>query len=354
MRTALRLPAVDWRSPLAPLVVAAALLLGLLALLAGTALIGGEAPPRYDGLPRVEGSVPQQAISMPRQIALFGFDSPADPPPPLEGAPADPLAPPLDVEPALIEWQDGQPLPRIAADGRRPLDVQARAVPPGVAAGGGALVAVVVVDLGLDGQRLEQSVMLPGEIGLAHSPYAAHLAAWQRHARWHGHEVLLELPLQAADYPASDLGPWALRPTATPAMQLAGLERVLGRSEGYVGLAAASESFGAMADRFDPLATALVARGLGFVELGGARLAVAAERAGLAYASALGPLDEVPEPLAIEAALGRLEAAALRDGVALGYVRPYPLTFDRLWRWSQTLEGKGITLVPASLLLRRR
>jgi polysaccharide deacetylase 2 family uncharacterized protein YibQ len=352
MRAALRLPLVDWRSPRTPLAVAAALLLLPLVVLAGMALAGLEAPLRFAGVPRVEGSVPQQSISLPRQIALFGFDSPAEPPPALEGAPRDPLAPPLDVDPALIEWRDGWPLPRIAADGRRTLDVQARAVPPGVAAGAGPLVAIIVVDLGLDGERLEQSVMLPGEIGLAHTPYAAHLAAWQRHARWHGHEVLLELPLQAADYPASDLGPWALRPTATPPVLLAGLERVLGRSEGYVGLAAASESFGAAADRFAPLATALAARGLAFVELGGDDLAAAAARAGLAYARALGPLDEVPEPSAIEAALGRLEAAALRDGVALGYVRAYPLTFDRLWHWSRTLASKGITLVPASLLLR--
>lgn len=340
------IPALDWRSPRLPFGIASAL---LLAIVAGTMVFGVRTPLRYDGVPRVEGNVPLQAIPVPRQVALFGLDSPAAPPPPLVGQPPDPLAPRLDVDPALVEWRDGLALPRIAADGQKPLDAYARPMPAGAAER--AKIAILVVDLGLDRIRLEQSVMLPGALGLAHTPYAAYLAPWQRHARWHGHEVLLELPLQARDFPASDFGPWALRPSTTPDLQLTGLERVLARSDGYIGLAAASESFATMADRFAAIAAALAARGLGFVELGDDRLAAVASDAGLAYASATGPLDAVPEAYAIDAELGRLEGAALRDGLALGYVQPLPLTFDRLWHWTRTLEAKGITLVPLSGLL---
>ncbi len=351
-RVGLRVPALDWGSPRLPLGVAGAVLAALLLVTAAAALLGGPAPLRYAGVPQVEGALPQHAIPLPRRLALFGVDDPVAPPPALSGPPADPAAPRLDVDPALVAWRDGIALPQVAADGRRPLDAYARAVPP--LAAGRPMIAVLVVDLGLDRERLEQSVLLPGALGLAHTPYAAHLAAWQRHARWHGHEVLLELPLEPLDFPASDLGPWALRPTATPEAQLAGLERVLARSDGYVGLVAAGEGFAAMADRFAPIATALAGRGLGFVELGDDRLAAVAEAAGLAYASAAGPLDAVPEPHAIDAALGRLEGVALRDGLALGYLQPYPLSFDRLWHWSRTLEARGITLVPVSRLLAAR
>lgn len=343
-------PALDWRSPRLPLGVLAVLMasLGLVAVLAG--LLGLQAPLRYDAVPEVRGSVPLNAVPAAERAALFGLDSPALPPLPLVGARPDPAGPPLDADPALLEWRDGVGLPRIAADGRRPLDVHARTVPASVA--GRARIAVLVVDLGLDAQRLEQSVQLPGAASFAHTPYAAHLPAWQRHARWHGHEVLLELPLQAHDFPASDLGPWALDPLAPAEARLSGLERVLGRSDGYVGLVAASEGFGGMPDRFAPVAEALARRGLGFVELGDDRLAAVAAEAGLDYATAVGPLDALLDAHAIDAALGQLEGRALRDGFALGFVQPYPLSFDRLWQWSRALEAKGISLVPVSALLR--
>jgi uncharacterized protein len=349
MRLALARPTIDWRSPKLPGYVVAGLGLVLALVVGGGWLFGIEAPLRYDSVPRVEGSVPAEAIGRPEQIALFGLDTPAAPPPPLVGERADPAGPPLDAEPGLIDWQDGLGLPRIALDGRPPRRVYARSVPATVAER--ALIGIVVVDLGLDAERLEQSVMLPGAIGLAHTPYAAHLPGWQRHARFFGHEVMLELPLEAGDHPTSDFGPWAIRPTATAEAQVAGLDRVLARSEAYFGLAAASEAFAPVPEAFAALAATIAGRGLGFVELGDDRLAEIAAAAGLAYASATGPLDAVPEASAIDAALGRLEGAALRDGLAVGYVQAYPLTFDRLWHWSRTLDSKGISLVPVSYLL---
>jgi len=344
-----RLPRPDWRSPRQPLALAAALVAGTALAVLGAWLIGFEAPLRFEGLPVVEGTVPAEAIDAPRQVAIFGLDSPAAPPPPSSGPSADLAAPPLDADPALLEWQDGLALPRPGADGRTPLDIYARPAP---AAGEGRVeVAILVTDLGLDPERLEQSVILPAAVTLGHTPYAAHLAAWQRHARWHGHEVVLELPLQAIDHPTSDFGPWALRPDDPVERQLRDLRHILSRSDAYLGLAGASEAFAATPARFAPIAAELGDRGLGFVELGGDRLAAVAAEAGLAYASASGPIDEVPAAAAIDAALGRLEERALRDGRALGFAQPFPLTFDRLWHWSRGLEARGIALVPASRML---
>lgn len=345
----MRPPGFDWRSPRQPLMLAAAIVAGTLLTAAGAWLAGLHAPLRYASLPLVEGAVPVEPIDPPRQVAIFGLDSPMSPPPALRGPAEDPAAPRLDADRALLEWRDGLALPRIAEDGRRPLEAYARAAGP--LADGHVEVAVVVVDLGLDAARLEQSVLLPGPISLAHTPYAAHLAGWQRHARWHGHEVVLELPLQAADYPSSDFGPWALAPDDPPAQQVADLQHIMGRSEAYVGLAGAGEAFAARPDDFRAIAAALAARGLGFIELGDDNLAAPAAAVGLGYASAMGPLDAVPEAAAIDAELGRLETEALRSGRALGFAQPYPLTFDRLWHWARGLEGRGITLVPASRML---
>ena len=324
-------------------------MLALLLAIAGLWLIDLNATVRYSSVPAVEGMVPAVPITEPEQVALFGLDSPVGAPPSLTGERPDSAGPPVDAVPALLEWQDGTALPRIADDGRRPLVAYAR--PLAAPAVGRPMIAIVVTGLGLDAERLEQSALLPGAISLVHTPYAAHLGPWQRYARWHGHEVMLALGLQPADDSTSDLGPWTLDPPDGEAALLDGLERVLARSEAYVGVAAESGSFGRAPEQFAPLAASLAQRGLGFIELGDTRLATEAAAQGLAYASAVGPLDDITEPDAIDAALGRLESKAVSEGTAIGYVQSYPLTFDRLWHWARTLEEKGIALVPVSHLL---
>jgi len=325
------------------------LMAALLVAIAILLFIDLKATVRYSSVPAVEGMVPSVAITKPEQVALFVLDSPVAAPPSLAGERPDIAGPPVDPDPALIEWHDGAALPRIADDGRRPLAVYARPLSAPVA--DRPMVAIVVTGLGLDSERLVQSTLLPGAVSLVHTPYAANLGPWQRHARWHGHEVMLALGLQAADDRTSDFGPWTLDPLDGEVEQLVGLERILARSEGFIGVAAESGTFGRAPERFAPIAAALAERGLGFVELGDTRLATEATAHGLAYVSATGPLDEVTEPDAIDAALGRLELAALSDGRAVGYVQPYPLTFNRLWHWARTLEEKGIALVPVSHLL---
>lgn len=342
-------PVLIGRLRLPSLRIAMGLMLALIVAIAILWLIDLKATVRYSSVPAVEGMVPSIALTKLEQVALFGLDDPVGPPPSLAGERPDIAGPPVDPDPALVEWHDGAALPRIADDGRRPLDVYARPLSTPVA--DRPMIAIVVTGLGLDAERLEQSALLPGALSLVHTPYAAHLGPWQRHARWHGHEVMLALGLQAADEPASDFGPWTLDPLDDEVEQRAGLERILGRSEGYFGVAAASGMFGRKPERFAAIAASLAERGLGFIELGDARLAAEATAQGLAYQSAEGPLDDVAEPDAIDAALGRLELAALSDGKAVGYVQPYPLTFDRLWHWARTLEEKGIALVPVSHLL---
>ena len=342
-------PAFLGRLRLPSLRLAAGLMLALLAAIAILWLIDLKATVRFSSVPAVEGMVPSVAITKPEQVALFGLDSPVGPPPSLEGERPDIAGPPVDPDPALNEWHDGTVLPRIADDGRQPLAVYARPLSAPVA--DRPMIAIMVTGLGLDSERLEQSALLPGAISLVHTPYAAHLGPWQRHARWHGHEVMLALGLQSADDSAGDFGPWTLDPLDDDAELLGGLDRILARSDGYFGLAAESGVFGGAPERFAPIAASLAERGLGFVELGDTRLAAEATAEGLAYVSAEGPLDDVTEPDAIDAALHRLELAALSDGRAVGYAQPYPLTFDRLWHWARTLEEKGIALVPVSHLL---
>jgi polysaccharide deacetylase 2 family uncharacterized protein YibQ len=96
-------------------------------------------------------------------------------------------------------------------------------------------------------------------------------------------------------------------------------------------------------------AGALKARGLGFIDDGGAKGA----GAGIPRASADAMIDDQLSADAIERKLLSLEAAALQRGSALGGGFAYPVTVDSLVRWSQGLAGRGYQLAPASAVARR-
>ena len=116
---------------------------------------------------------------------------------------------PREQRPDLALIEDGPfgPLPRIAPDGRRPFLAYAR---PFNLEDSRPKVAVLILGLGLERELFDAALALPGPIGLQLSPYAPDLPALVERARGAGHEVLLELSMESADYPASDPGPHTL------------------------------------------------------------------------------------------------------------------------------------------------
>jgi polysaccharide deacetylase 2 family uncharacterized protein YibQ len=296
-----------------------------------TALHGGALPSRVIPLPRVAPASEDQPPSAPSKPAA----------PPTSG-------PPVAVDPALVEQMALGPLPRIAPDGRRPLDYYARRP---AAACASPCIAVLVVGLGLARGLTSQALALPAEVGLSFSTYAADLGGWQKQARRAGHEVLLDLPLQPERYPEDDSGPLTIQAAWPAARQDAAVLRVLAQGSGYLAVSAPAGAFAAVPGSFAAVARTLQARGLGFVELGGGRLARAAAKAGLVHAGAMGPIDAEAAPEAIDRALAGLEAAARREGRVFAFAQPMPVTFRHLGTWIATLPEKGLVPVPPSALL---
>ncbi len=262
------------------------------------------------------------------------------PPPPPGAAP----------DPALLEDSPDGKLPIVAADGRQAWQVYAGRFN---AADVRPRLAIVVSGLGLDAANTQAAITrLPPVVTLAFSPYAHDLAVWIAAARQAGHEVLLGLPMEPADYPRQDPGPETLLATLDPGQNLARLHWVMGRGTTYVGLIAI------MGDRFEsergnlqPVFDELKKRGLMFVDNQAAAASVAAEVAhgiGLPWAMTDRRLDGEATGDAIDRALGELETAATQDGAALGLGGLYPVTLDRVIAWAPTLERKGIALAPAS------
>ena len=102
------------------------------------------------------------------------------------------LAPAPD--PRLIEKSNYGLLPRIGADGARPIDVYARAVilGPGSRASG-PRIALVVGGFGLSAEGAESAItMLPGAITLAFATSGAAVEQQAAQARAAGHETVLQ------------------------------------------------------------------------------------------------------------------------------------------------------------------
>ncbi len=257
--------------------------------------------------------------------------------------PLKPAAPDLD----LVDASPFGPLPRIGEDGRRPLQVYAR---PYDREDDRPKIAIMVTGLGRQADAINASFHLPGPISLMFSPYTEDLPAQFERARLSGHEVLLELPMEPQDYPASDPGPHTLRASGTVDANIEQLNWVLARAPGYFAVAGRGGAFAESAEAAS-IMNLLAAKGVGMIEIDGSGLAAAGEAAGLAYMSATEWIDATPSARAIDQALRDLEDRARDAGAAIGIAEPYPVTLQRLVDWAANLEARGIVLVPASAVL---
>src|SRR6185369_14262851 len=242
----------------------------------------------------------------------------------------------------------GGPLPIIAPDGRTPFDAYKR---PFIS-NGRPKIALVIGGLGLNARATQQAIeSLPPEITLSFTPYAEGLQGWIDEARAHGHEVLLETPMEPVDYPDNDPGPYTLMADGQPPETAKKLEWILSRATGYFGLTNYLGSrFLATDAAYNAFASGVRGRGLAFIDDGSA-----ARRAGggLPRASAERVIDEQLSKPALDQQLVALEAGALQRGQALGSGFAYPVTLETVARWSQGLEQRGFQLAPASALVRR-
>ncbi|HET9935778.1 MAG TPA: divergent polysaccharide deacetylase family protein [Methyloceanibacter sp.] len=323
-----------------------------------------EAPPAPAG-PGPDDTAPQPAPApdadqqgaapgAPMQQAALDTPASATPPPPPPENETGSIALPSTPEPELVEQSQYGPLPKIAADGRRSIDVYAR--PSRYAAatqGEPPRVAILVTGLGLpDGPPQAALKGLPVQVSVAYGAYARSLQDAVAEARAEGHEVLLQIPLEPQNYPSVDPGPHTLITTLPPADNIKRLQWLMSRYTGYVGVTNhMGAKFQASAESIQPVLEELKRRGLLYVD-GEATKDSATERT----AKAIG-LDYFAVNVQIDAGdtaqqLAKLEQAAKERGTAIGVVRLKPATAKQITDWAAKLEGKGIVLVPVSAAVR--
>jgi uncharacterized protein len=280
-------------------------------------------------------------------------------PEPLETVPPEEehAAPPAVVEqpvPPVAQEPEGEtvaavvPPPAVEAP---PADT-----PPADVPGNRPLVAVVVVGLGLSSGATEAAIQsLPAAVTLSFSPYSGRLPDWIALARAAGHEVLIDLPMEPADFPHSDPGPQALMTDLPADANLQRLDWVLSRGTDYVGVGSFMGSrFAADAAAMRPVLQAIADRGLIYLDsgqaIGNVAQALGAE-IGLPLLVSDLQVDRMAARQTIDDELARIEALARENGAALAVGTAYPVTIERLAVWTRSLADHGIALVPASALV---
>ncbi|MGZ5986334.1 MAG: divergent polysaccharide deacetylase family protein [Caulobacteraceae bacterium] len=237
------------------------------------------------------------------------------------------------------------PLPIIAPDGRTPFEAYRRPFAPN----GRPRVALVIGGLGLNARTTQEAIeTLPAEITLSFSPYAEGLQGWIDMARAHGHEVLLETPMEPVDYPDNDPGPLTLMAGGQGPETVKKLEWILSRATGYFGLTNYLGSKFLTSDgAYQTFSAAVRGRGLAFVDDGSAK---ARAGKGVIRGSAERVIDDQLNQTSVDQQLLALEAGALQRGQALGSGFAYPVTLEKVAQWSRGLSDRGFQLAPASAM----
>jgi polysaccharide deacetylase 2 family uncharacterized protein YibQ len=271
--------------------------------------------------------------------------------PPLPGT-AGAVDPAKSGNPALLEHSATGPLPKVAGDGRAAWQAYARPFDP---AERRPRIAIVISGLGQSAAETDAAIKLPGAVTLAFSPYSPDLPAWIQKAHATEHELMLTVPMEPADFPQEDPGPYTLLTSLTPKQNLDRLEWVLGRGSGYVGLTNFMGSrFTAAPDALRPIVEVLKGRGLLLLETRASSQSVVAglaDQFSLPHATDDRNFDNDLSRAGIDRVLSELEQVARQKGSAIGTGSAYPVTLDRVALWADTLSAKNLVLAPVSALV---
>ncbi|MEM0985848.1 MAG: divergent polysaccharide deacetylase family protein [Pseudomonadota bacterium] len=220
-------------------------------------------------------------------------------------------------------------------------------------------ISVVLGGLGLNDKLTRTAIEeLPAEITLSFSPHTRGLASWTRKARSAGHEVLIEIPMEAEEYGRIRPHHLTLQAGSSRSQTIARLDKLLSASDGYIGAINYQGSrFARNAALSELLIEALADRGLAFVEDGNltsTNFAQTAGRLAMPFVAADAVIDTRIEADAMRDQLMALEARARLEGTALGTAIAYPVTIDALRKWAESASARGILLAPASHAASRR
>lgn len=219
------------------------------------------------------------------------------------------------------------------------------------------VIALIVGGLGINATHTRSAIdELPPEVTLSFAPDARRVQYWIDEAREAGHEVMLEIPMEAYEYGRMKMHPLTLKNNATDNEKR--LNKMLSRANGYFGVINhEGAKFATESATVKPILDLLAKRGIAFVEenaLSSSKFGSVAENTSVNYAAASEQIDANQTTEDITAQLMELETQAREKGYALGTGVAYPITIEIAKKWTEDINSKGILLAPASALTNKK
>ncbi len=238
------------------------------------------------------------------------------------------------------------PTPKIASDGRHPSRHYARKF---TAPADTPKIAIIIAGLGLDPALTDAAIALPPEVTLAFAPYAKNLPAKAARARARGHELLVELPMEAAGLGPEQLGPAALTTFQSQADNRKRLDWVLSRFKGFYGVTNyLGGTFSSEQTAITPVLFALKSSGLAYIDDTGLARSTAQS-----MSASYGSVDFLltPQSADFTGMLEQIEQRALTKTRVTVKVYATPASLQQIQIWIDGFKDKGIALAPASALV---
>ena len=219
-------------------------------------------------------------------------------------------------------------------------------------------VSLVIGGLGVN-RPLTQSAIdtLPADVTLSFAAHSIGLQDWVDAARRDGHEVLIEIPFESANFnPAAPEADQTIRVSIPPAENFRRLEWMLSRAQGYAGLINFNgDVFLTRTDMASPLMDVLSQTGLGFLTDGDFEtpsLPALARSVRQPFKAGFGVIDPDPIPPVISGRLSALGETAQNGSHPVGVGFAYAETLSEVKNWIATLDAKNLQLAPATAALK--
>ena len=258
-------------------------------------------------------------------------------------------------DPDLIERGATGVIPRRSADGRKPMDVYARE-PETTGNFGVARVVLIVGGIGISQTSSQEAVRkLPGTVTLAFAATGNSLTRWMQEARKKGHELLLQIPMEAFGASGSRPGARIIASDASAEENLVNLHWAMSRITNYVGIM--NYQGGKLLsepEALKPVFDEIAERGLLFVDDGssGANQSQALAAASLLpYARAHILIDAKRTRQDIANQFEALVKEAKRTGLAIGVSNGYSETIDMIAAFAKQANGLGVEITPVSAIV---
>ena len=225
---------------------------------------------------------------------------------------------------------------------------------------GTPFIAVIIDDMGIDKQHTKDILDIPAPLTVSFITYASDLEALADHARKSGKEIMLHIPMQPSN-PKVDSGPDTL------VVQMGKKEISNTVQKTVLPLIKSLKPAGAnnhMGSKFTSYQKGMnyfmqdfATTGLYFVDSVTSKDTVTlktADEFGVPTAPRNVFLDNVDEVDYVMNQLSLLEEAARKQGFAIGIGHPHSSTVQALKIWVDTLDDKGLSLVPTSVIIKKR